>query len=52
MKRQNLFQSYAFNNGVEIKNRLVVAPMTHLASDENGHITADCTGQAAQDTFI
>ena len=41
MKRQNLFQSYAFNNGVEIKNRLVVAPMTHLASDENGHITAD-----------
>ena len=41
MKRQNLFQSYAFNNGVEIKNRLVVAPMTHLASDENGHITPD-----------
>ena len=41
MKRQNLFQSYAFNNGVEIKNRLVVAPMTHLASDENGHITSD-----------
>ena len=41
MKRQNLFQSYAFNNGVEIKNRLVVAPMTHLASDEHGHITAD-----------
>ena len=36
-----LFQTYTFNNGVEIKNRLVVAPMTHLASDENGHITAD-----------
>ena len=41
MKRQNLFQSYAFNNGVEIKNRLVVAPMTHLPADENGPITAD-----------
>ena len=36
-----LFQTYTFNNGVEIKNRLVVAPMTHLASDENGHITSD-----------
>ena len=36
-----LFQAYTLNNGVEIKNRLVVAPMTHLASDENGHITPD-----------
>ena len=35
----NLFQTYTFNNGVEVKNRLVVAPMTHWASDEEGHIT-------------
>ncbi|MDK4680807.1 NADH-dependent flavin oxidoreductase [Kingella negevensis] len=34
-----LYQPIKFNNGVEIKNRLVVAPMTHCASDENGHIT-------------
>jgi len=25
-----LFQSYRLNNGVELKNRLVVAPMTHF----------------------
>ncbi|MDO4895189.1 NADH-dependent flavin oxidoreductase [Moraxella sp.] len=31
-----LFQSYALNNGVEIKNRLVVAPMTHLGSNPDG----------------
>lgn len=41
MTHQNLFQPCTLNNGVEIKNRLVVAPMTHLASDDNGHITAD-----------
>ncbi|MCP1661083.1 2,4-dienoyl-CoA reductase-like NADH-dependent reductase (Old Yellow Enzyme family) [Neisseria perflava] len=26
-----LFQIYTLNNGIEIKNRLVVAPMTHWA---------------------
>lgn len=31
-----LFQPYTLNNGVEIKNRLVVAPMTHLASNDDG----------------
>lgn len=36
-----LFQSYLLNNGVEIKNRLVVAPMTHLASDDNGQSTPE-----------
>ena len=39
MKHPNLFQSYTFNNGVTVSNRLAVAPMTHLASDDNGHIT-------------
>ncbi|AIL32583.1 NADH-dependent flavin oxidoreductase [Basilea psittacipulmonis] len=35
----SLFQSYTFNNGVNIKNRLVVAPMTHYASNEDGSIS-------------
>lgn len=32
----NLFQPYTLNNGVVIKNRLVVAPMTHLGSNSDG----------------
>lgn len=34
-----LFQSYKLNNGVEIRNRLVVAPLTHWSSDADGHAT-------------
>ena len=34
-----VFQPYTFNNGATVLNRLAVAPMTHFASDENGHIT-------------
>ena len=34
-----VFQPYTFNNGATGPNRLAVAPMTHFASDENGHIT-------------
>lgn len=34
-----LFQPYILNNGVQIKNRLAVAPMTHWASDRQGQIT-------------
>lgn len=40
-----LFQPYTFNNGVSIKNRLVVAPMTHYGSNEDG------TFSAAERTF-
>lgn len=36
-----LFQPYRLNNGIEIKNRLVVAPMTHFAADSEGAITAE-----------
>ena len=36
-----LFTPYTFNNGVEVKNRLVVAPMTHYASNEDGSISAE-----------
>lgn len=35
----SLFQTYTLNNGVEIKNRLVVAPMTHFSSNENGTLS-------------
>ncbi|URL01288.1 NADH-dependent flavin oxidoreductase [Avibacterium sp. 20-126] len=31
-----LFQPYFLNNNVEIKNRLVVAPLTHFASNPDG----------------
>ena len=33
-----LFQTYTLNNGVTIKNRLVVAPMTHLGSQTDGDL--------------
>ena len=36
---KQLFQAYTLNNGVEIKNRLVVAPMTHLASNLDGTLS-------------
>lgn len=35
-KYANFFQPFTLNNGVEIKNRLVVAPMTHFASNADG----------------
>ena len=34
-----LFQTYTLNNGVTIKNRLVVAPMTHYGSQADGLIS-------------
>lgn len=38
-KFEPLFQPYTFNNGVEIKNRLVVAPITVYDSGANGELT-------------
>ena len=35
-----LFQEYRFNNGVNVKNRFVVAPMTHFGSNEDGTLGA------------
>ena len=37
----SILDSYTFNNGVTVKNRLAVAPMTHWSSDANGHATAE-----------
>lgn len=39
MNIQPIFEPYTLNNGVTVANRLVVAPMTHWASDAEGHIT-------------
>jgi len=39
MNIQPIFEPYTLNNGVTVANRLVVAPMTHWASDADGHIT-------------
>ncbi|WP_211668603.1 NADH-dependent flavin oxidoreductase [Klebsiella pneumoniae] len=36
-----LFEPYTLNNGVEIKNRLTVAPLTIYDSGPNGEMTAD-----------
>ena len=36
----SLFSSYSLNNGVTIKNRLVVAPMTHFGANEDGSLSA------------
>lgn len=38
-KYQKLFDSYTLNNGVEIKNRLVVAPLTVYDSGPDGELT-------------
>ncbi|WP_295730427.1 NADH-dependent flavin oxidoreductase [uncultured Limosilactobacillus sp.] len=38
-KYQPLFQPYTFNNGVQLKNRLVVAPITVYDSGPNGELT-------------
>ncbi|NEN75136.1 NADH-dependent flavin oxidoreductase [Pelistega sp. NLN82] len=38
-KYQPLFEPYTLNNGVIVKNRLVVAPTTHFASSEDGSMS-------------
>ncbi|OTN91574.1 NADH-dependent flavin oxidoreductase [Enterococcus faecium] len=40
-KYNALFTPYCLNNGVEIKNRLAVAPLTIYDSGENGELTDD-----------
>lgn len=39
MNLQPVFEPYTLNNGVQLDNRLVVAPMTHFGSDADGHLT-------------
>ncbi|WP_201006373.1 NADH-dependent flavin oxidoreductase [Paenibacillus glycanilyticus] len=38
-KYKPLFESFTFPNGVEVKNRIVMAPMTHSSSNDDGTVT-------------
>ncbi|WP_284641459.1 NADH-dependent flavin oxidoreductase [Paenibacillus silviterrae] len=38
-KYNPLFQSMKLKSGIELKNRIVMAPMTNFSSDEEGHVT-------------
>ncbi len=38
---KNLFSTFTFPNGVELKNRIVIAPMTHYSSNPDGTVTDD-----------
>ncbi|GAF66638.1 NADH-dependent flavin oxidoreductase [Bacillus sp. TS-2] len=40
-KYKPLFETFTFPNGVDIKNRLVLAPMTHYSSNEDGTISEE-----------
>ncbi|OAT80077.1 NADH-dependent flavin oxidoreductase [Bacillus sp. MKU004] len=36
---KELLSPYTFKNGVELKNRIIMAPMTNFSSDEDGNVT-------------
>lgn len=38
-KYQDLFSPYTFSNGIELKNRIVMAPMTHWSSNSDGTVS-------------
>lgn len=38
---KDLFSPYTLPNGVELKNRIVIAPMTHWSSNADGSVTED-----------
>ncbi|MFC0190080.1 NADH-dependent flavin oxidoreductase [Fictibacillus aquaticus] len=40
-KYEPLFKSFTFGNGVELKNRVVLAPMTNFASNPDGTVSDD-----------
>ena len=39
LKYQGLFTPYTFPNGIELKNRIVMAPMTHWSSNADGTVS-------------
>lgn len=41
MERRNLLESYRFKNGLTVKNRMVMSPMTTQSSFYDGQITTD-----------
>lgn len=38
-KYNSLFDSVTLPNGVELKNRFVLAPLTHISSNDDGTIS-------------
>ena len=38
-KYETIFQSFTFPSGVDVKNRIMIAPMTHFSSQENGEVS-------------
>lgn len=38
-KYEPIFQSFTFPSGVDVKNRIMIAPMTHYSSQSNGEIS-------------
>jgi 2,4-dienoyl-CoA reductase-like NADH-dependent reductase (Old Yellow Enzyme family) len=38
-KYRPLFETFTFRNGIKLKNRLVMAPMTNFSSNEDGTVT-------------
>ncbi|WP_019615691.1 alkene reductase [Psychromonas ossibalaenae] len=51
----NLFQSYALNNSIKLKNRILMAPLTRCMADENlvpTQATADYYGRRAEAGLI
>ena len=38
-KYEKIFQTFTFPSGVEVKNRIMVAPMTNYSSHDNGEVS-------------
>ena len=38
-KNEDLFKSFTLGSGIELKNRILMAPMTHFSSNEDGSIS-------------
>ena len=38
---QKLFKDYTFKNGVHVRNRLMMAPMTTFSADENDYVSQE-----------
>lgn len=39
MKYEKLFKPYTFKNGLEVRNRIMMAPMTTFSSDDNDFVS-------------
>ena len=39
--KEKLFQDYTFKSGVQVRNRLMMAPMTTFSADENDYVSQE-----------